>query len=166
VSNCYTAGPYVYILGWYRVVFYLILTLTIVQVTTKYYAGQKILAVIVCHFKKSNCNPYFIVIMITVLIINDIFWVVNFQTRNYFVIFYYTECLLQVIYVQWRAKKVTHRIQSEVRTMYWIVHAKRHDNDVDVSLFLLAIVRLLSFCSFMSDFWNIWALNSLNWLAE
>jgi hypothetical protein len=27
-----------------------------------YYGGQKILAVIVCHFKK-NCNPYFIVIM-------------------------------------------------------------------------------------------------------
>jgi hypothetical protein len=52
-----------------------------------YYAGQKILAVIVCHFKKSNCNPYFIVVMITVLIImNVIFWVVNFKTRNYFVI--------------------------------------------------------------------------------
>jgi hypothetical protein len=31
--------------------------------------------------------------------------VVNFKTRNYFVIFYYTERLLQVIYVQWRAKK-------------------------------------------------------------
>jgi hypothetical protein len=26
-------------------------------------------------------------------------------------------------------KKVTHQIQSEVRTMYWLVHAKRHDND-------------------------------------
>jgi hypothetical protein len=39
-------------------------------------------------------------------------------------------------------KKVTHQIQSEVRTMYWIVHAKRHDNDFDVSLFLLAIVHL------------------------
>jgi hypothetical protein len=25
--------------------------------------------------------------------------------------------------------------------MYWLVHAKRHDNDFDVSLFLLAIVR-------------------------
>jgi hypothetical protein len=44
------------------------------------------LAVIICHFKKSNCNPYFIVIMITVLIMNVIFWVVNFKTRNYFVI--------------------------------------------------------------------------------
>jgi hypothetical protein len=32
------------------------------------------------------------------------------------------------------------QIQSEVRTMYWLVHAKRHDNDFDVSLFLLAIV--------------------------
>jgi low temperature requirement protein LtrA len=77
----------------------------VVQITTKYYAGQKSLAVIVCHFKKSNCNPYFIVIMITVLIMNVIFRVVNFKTRNYFVIFYYTERLLQVIYVQWRAKK-------------------------------------------------------------
>jgi hypothetical protein len=26
--------------------------------------------------------------------------------------------------------------------MYWLVHAKRHDNDFDVSLFLLAIVRV------------------------
>jgi hypothetical protein len=25
--------------------------------------------------------------------------------------------------------------------MYWLVHAKRHDNDLDVSLFLLAIVQ-------------------------
>jgi hypothetical protein len=25
--------------------------------------------------------------------------------------------------------------------MYWLVHAKRHDNDFDVSLFLLAIVQ-------------------------
>jgi preprotein translocase subunit SecE len=50
------------------------------------YAGQKILAVIVCQFKKKNCNPYFIVIMITVLIMNVIFWVVNFKTQNYFVI--------------------------------------------------------------------------------
>jgi hypothetical protein len=36
--------------------------------------------------KKKNCNPYFIVIMITVLIINVIFWVVNFITQNHFVI--------------------------------------------------------------------------------
>jgi hypothetical protein len=35
---------------------------------------------------KKNCNPYFIVIMITVLIMNVIFWVVNFKTQNYFVI--------------------------------------------------------------------------------
>jgi hypothetical protein len=34
----------------------------------KYHAGQKILAVIFCHFKK-KCHPYYIVIMITVLII-------------------------------------------------------------------------------------------------
>jgi hypothetical protein len=43
-----------------------------------------------CHYlsiqKKKNCNPYFIVIMITVLIMNVIFWVVNFKTQNYFVI--------------------------------------------------------------------------------
>jgi hypothetical protein len=31
-------------------------------------------------------NPYFIVIMITVLIMNVIFWVVKFKTQNYFVI--------------------------------------------------------------------------------
>jgi hypothetical protein len=36
--------------------------------------------------KKKYCNPYFIVIMITVLIMNVIFWVVNFKTQNYFVI--------------------------------------------------------------------------------
>jgi hypothetical protein len=51
-----------------------------------YYAGQKILAVIVCQLKKKTCNPYFIVIMITVLIMNVIFWMVNFKTQNYFVI--------------------------------------------------------------------------------
>jgi hypothetical protein len=52
-----------------------------------YYAGQKILAVIICQLKKKkNCNPYFIVIMITVLIMNVIFWEVNFKTQNYFVI--------------------------------------------------------------------------------
>jgi hypothetical protein len=33
-----------------------------------------------------HCNPYFNVIMITVLIMNVIFWVVNFKTQNYFVI--------------------------------------------------------------------------------
>jgi hypothetical protein len=32
------------------------------------------------------CRPYFIVIMITVLIMNVNFWVVNFKTQNYFVI--------------------------------------------------------------------------------
>jgi hypothetical protein len=36
--------------------------------------------------QKKKCNPYFIVIVITVLIINVIFWVVNFKTQNYFVI--------------------------------------------------------------------------------
>jgi hypothetical protein len=51
--------------------------------------------------KKKNCNPYFIVIMITVLIMNVIFWVVNFKTQNYFVIStYYTERLPQIIYVR------------------------------------------------------------------
>jgi hypothetical protein len=43
------------------------------------------LAVIVCQFKKKkNCYRYFIVIMITVLIMNVI--LVNFKTQNYFVI--------------------------------------------------------------------------------
>jgi hypothetical protein len=36
--------------------------------------------------KKKMCNPYFIVIIFTVLIMNVIFWVVNFKTQNYFVI--------------------------------------------------------------------------------
>jgi hypothetical protein len=49
--------------------------------------------------KKKKYNPYFIVIMITVLIMNVIFWVVNFKTQNYFVISTtYTERLPQVIY--------------------------------------------------------------------
>jgi hypothetical protein len=55
---------------------------------------QSILAAIVlCRPKnfdrqltKKYCNPYFIVIMITVLTINVIFWVVNLKTQNYFVI--------------------------------------------------------------------------------
>jgi hypothetical protein len=29
-----------------------------------------------------------------------VFWVVNFKTRNYFIIIYYTERLPQVIYVR------------------------------------------------------------------
>jgi hypothetical protein len=37
--------------------------------------------------------------MITVLIMIVFFWVENFKTRNYFVIFYYTERLPQVLYV-------------------------------------------------------------------
>jgi hypothetical protein len=57
------------------------------------------LAVNFCHFKKNICKPYFIVTMITVLIMIGNFWVVNFKTRNYFVIFYYTR-LAQVIYVR------------------------------------------------------------------
>jgi hypothetical protein len=59
---------------------------SLIEDTMLYYGGQKILAVIVCQFKKKNCNPYFIVIMITVLIMNVIFWVVNFKTQNYFII--------------------------------------------------------------------------------
>jgi hypothetical protein len=35
--------------------------------------------------------------MITVLIMSDIVWVVNFKTRNYFVIFYYTDVYLPVV---------------------------------------------------------------------
>jgi preprotein translocase subunit SecE len=64
-----------------------------------YYAGQKILAVIVCQLKKKTCNPYFIVIMITVLIMNVIFWSGKFQNSKLFCHFYYTERLPQVIYV-------------------------------------------------------------------
>jgi hypothetical protein len=65
-----------------------------------YYAGQKILAVIVCQFKKKNCNPYFIVIMITVLIMNVTFLGGKFQNSKLFCHFYYTEHLPQVIYVR------------------------------------------------------------------
>jgi preprotein translocase subunit SecE len=36
--------------------------------------------------KKIVIRRYFIVIMITILIMNVIFWVVNFKTQNYFVI--------------------------------------------------------------------------------
>jgi hypothetical protein len=43
-----------------------------------YYGGQKILAVNFCYLKK-NCKLYFIVIMITVLIMIGIFWAVNFK---------------------------------------------------------------------------------------
>jgi hypothetical protein len=46
-----------------------------------YYAGQKILAVIMSIKKKKN-----VIIMMNVLIMNVIFWVVNFKTQNYFVI--------------------------------------------------------------------------------
>jgi hypothetical protein len=46
-----------------------------------YYAGQKFWPSLSVNSKK-NCNPYFIV----VLIMNVIFWVVNFKTQNYFVI--------------------------------------------------------------------------------
>jgi hypothetical protein len=63
--------------------------------------ATKFLAVIVCQFKKKkNCNPYFIVIMITVLIMNVIFWMVNFKTQNYFVISTAQNVLPQVIYVR------------------------------------------------------------------
>jgi hypothetical protein len=61
-----------------------------------YYGGQKNVSSQFRLFKKKNCKPYFIVIMITVLIIIGIFWVVNFKTRNYFVIFYYTDVYLRL----------------------------------------------------------------------
>jgi hypothetical protein len=50
--------------------------------------------------KKKNCNPYFIVIMITVLIMNLIFLGGQFQNSKLFCHFYYTERLPQVIYVR------------------------------------------------------------------
>jgi hypothetical protein len=46
--------------------------------------------------KKKMFKPYFIVIMITILITSGIFWVVNFKTQNYFVIFYYTDLRLSM----------------------------------------------------------------------
>jgi uncharacterized membrane protein len=48
--------------------------------------AKKFWASLSVNSKKKNCNSYFIVIMITVLIMNVIFWVVNFNTQNYFVI--------------------------------------------------------------------------------
>jgi hypothetical protein len=55
--------------------------------TMYYYATMrpKILAVILL-FQKKNSNPYFIVIMITVLILIGIFWVVNFKTIIHFLL--------------------------------------------------------------------------------
>jgi hypothetical protein len=43
---------------------------------------------------------YFIVIMITVLIMNIISWVVNFKNQKLLYHFYYTERLPQGIYVR------------------------------------------------------------------
>jgi hypothetical protein len=71
--------------------FLLLFQIQVNHLFTWYYGGQKILTVSFCHFKKKNCKPYFIVIMIIVLIIIGTFWVVNFKTRNYFVIFSYTD---------------------------------------------------------------------------
>jgi hypothetical protein len=42
-------------------------------------ADKKMLAVNFGYLKKKNCKPYFIVIMITVLIIIGIFWVVKLE---------------------------------------------------------------------------------------
>jgi hypothetical protein len=50
--------------------------------------------------KKKNCNPYFIVIMIAVSIMNVIFLGGKFQNSKLFCHFYYTERLPQVIYVR------------------------------------------------------------------
>jgi hypothetical protein len=44
-----------------------------------YYGGQKNVSSQFRLFKKKNCKPYFIVIMITVLIIIGIFWVVKLE---------------------------------------------------------------------------------------
>jgi hypothetical protein len=41
--------------------------------------------------------------------------------------------------------------------MYWLVHAKRHDNDFDVSLFLLAIVPTYETKKFMHTFFSMTA---------
>jgi hypothetical protein len=77
--------------------FLLLFQIQVNRLFTWYYGGQKILTVSFCHFKKKKkCKPYFIVIMIIVLIIIGTFWVVNFKTRNYFVIFYYTDVYLRL----------------------------------------------------------------------
>jgi hypothetical protein len=52
---------------------------------------------------KKNCKPYFIIIIITVLIMIGIFWLVNFKTHSFF------RRLPQVLYVLLRAKKVGHQ---------------------------------------------------------
>jgi hypothetical protein len=60
-----------------------------------YYGGQKILDVNFS-LQKKNYKPYFLVTMITILIMIGIFWVVNFKTRNYFVSFYDTDVYLRL----------------------------------------------------------------------
>jgi hypothetical protein len=71
------------------------------SVKSMYYAGQKMLAVIVCQFKKKiNCNPYFIVIMIRYRLDYERYFLGGkFQNSKLFCHFYYTERLFQVIYV-------------------------------------------------------------------
>jgi hypothetical protein len=59
----------------------------------------KSLAVTFSHFKKKEIKSILYCHYDYRLDYDWIFWVVNFKTRNYFVIFYYTEGLPQVIYV-------------------------------------------------------------------
>jgi hypothetical protein len=74
----------------------------IVRHSTRY-AGQKILAVIVCQFKK-KCNPHFIVIMIIDyrLDYERYFLGGKFQNSKLFCHFYYTERLPQVLRLSMR----------------------------------------------------------------
>jgi hypothetical protein len=76
-------------------------SLTICYYVHMYYAGQKILAVIVCQFKKKKiCNPYFIDHHDYRLDYERYFLGGKFQNSKLFCHFYYTESLPQVIYVR------------------------------------------------------------------
>jgi hypothetical protein len=79
------------------------------------------LAVIVCQFKKKNCNPYFIVIMITVLIMNVIFWVVYFKTQNYFVISTTQNVYLSNCTIAGQKKLVG---TAKILVLYYRIHEK------------------------------------------
>jgi hypothetical protein len=99
-----------------------------------YYAGQKILAVIVCQFKKTICNQYFIVIIITVLIMNVIFWMVNFKTQNYFVI-----STTQSVYVRLSMYDCSN-----------FVYSFRSDNYMYIKSYACAMYRIKDFSTYFS----------------
>jgi hypothetical protein len=55
-----------------------------------------------------------------------IFWVVNFKIRNYFVIFYYTESLPQVIYVLTYDRFLEYLSFEQFKLISRIVHSKQN----------------------------------------